>query len=415
MIRRGRLTGPVSRIDRVWTGGLSFPGVHLVLFHIVLRRSLRRSKTHCMRFRFLPTVLLMALSGRAFDSPADELLLRAPETERSQLLVLLSGRVVEGQLTPRQGGYDVALPAGRMFVPAEQIRFSADNLRDAYQQLRDSIVELTPNAHLDLARWCLTNRLPTYARREILDALHLDPYRDEARRMLEAVVREEQRAARSVTESTSSYDINDLQSPELLPERRSLGGLPRETARTFTRRIQPLIANKCGNARCHGADRHAFKVVLPRGGSTAYIAEQNLAAILNQLNFADPDQSALLTEVTGLHGGSRDLLFPGRVGGQQLDSLREWVRDVAAELAPAVTARTRNDVAQPMATEVRASATASQTDPAIPPGADGVTSINPRTDRKFLTQAAAAVRHDEFSPDIFNQRYHGQSTGSSGQ
>ena len=157
---------------------------------------------------FLSVSLLLSVSvGRSFLHAADELALRSEQQAEEKLLVLLNGRVVSGQLSPRVGGYDVVLPAGRMFVSSQQIRFQADNMDDAYLRMRETLPEFTPNTHLELARWCLANNLPSRARREALDALHLDPHQADAQRMLEALVREENRIQRTSHTSITAEQL----------------------------------------------------------------------------------------------------------------------------------------------------------------------------------------------------------------
>ncbi len=357
--------------------------------------------------RLVILVAIFALNGNLLSS--DELPLREKADNEHTLLVLNSGRVVSGQLTPRTGGYDVQLPAGRMFVASEQVRFQARNMDDAYRLMRSSLRERTPNTHMELAKWCLANRMPEKARSEVLDALHLDPNRDEAKRMLEALVREQHRATpRQVPRNgRTSIDKVALNNPGMMPERRSLGGLPKSLARTFTKTVQPIVVNKCGNARCHGARQHTFAVVSIRSGSTSRIAEQNLAAVLNQIDMANPAQSPLLNATRGAHGGARDLLFSGQSGGRQAEALRKWVADVAREISPSSVRPARDTRAdQSKTTDVTA------TDFALP-GEETVDSLKRhRTvqNRKFVRDAVVATRHDDFDPNIFNRRYHKSTT-----
>lgn len=350
----------------------------------------------------------------------DELLLRDVQNSEEKLLVMTNGRVVSGQLTPRAGGYDVVLPAGRMFVPSKQIRFQADSMDDAYQRMRATLQELTPNTHLDLARWCLANNLQSYARREALDALHLDPHRTDAQRMLESLVRENNRSQHVLTPQMSSEQFQRGQVEQTVaPERRSLGGLPADRAKEFTQRIQPLMTNKCGNARCHGAGRNSFSLVSLRRSATSVASEQNLAAVLNQLDFQNPDQSPLLQATQGLHGGNHQPLFPGQSGGRQVDTLREWVRAVAAELAPTEPAALQNiDENKPVEqtsfrtlpddSGVKKSLAISNVDEPDAAGQSSGMAPTFNLDGKFIRDAVVATRYDEFDPDVFNLRYHGR-------
>lgn len=315
----------------------------------------------------------------------EQISLRSPQ---NHLLVLHSGRVVKGRLTPRTGGYDVALDAGRMFVSSEQIRFKAISMDDAYQRMRDSYTERTPNSHIELARWCMANKLNGSARRELLDVLHLDPYHTDAKRMLAGLVREQQRATRKVNPVVS------LPGP-LAPERRSLGGLTPKLATTFTRNIQPLLANKCGNARCHSAGRNSFSVVSIRGGATPYTTEQNLAAVLNAIDFAQPQQSSLLKAATEVHGGSRELFFRGQSGRRQIDLLKNWIMSVANESSPPAKSSGIESAVLRMSPQLPDRETTARRTPSS------------SRDVEFVAEAAAATREDRFNPQIFNHKFHG--------
>lgn len=341
---------------------------------------------------------IFLLMSPALLQSADEGLVLRSQKLKNNLLVLNSGRVVKGKLTPRTGGYDVTLPAGRIFVSSEQIRFKASDMQDAYQRMRDSMGELTPNSHVELAKWCLTNRLPSNARRELLDALHQDPYRADAKRMLEGLIREQQR-------SSAPPAVRRTAATQPVAERRSLGGLPQETARTFTRTIQPLIANKCGNARCHGPGQNSFTVVPLRNAFSAYTTEQNLAAVLNQISFDSPQNSPLLAATTGLHGGSRELFFRGQSGRRQLELLNAWVAEVAQEMSPVV----RNNANTQSDSEDKVKVQSKVIHSAVP---HGTTPNTADTDQKFITSAVAATRKDTFNPEIFNRRFHGAANAA---
>ncbi|MCA9084044.1 MAG: hypothetical protein KDA81_08315, partial [Planctomycetaceae bacterium] len=283
-----------------------------------------------------PVVLL------AQQTPNEGLSLRADGKSASRLLVTNSGRIVAGELLPRPGGYDVILSAGRMFIDSEQVRFLADSPDDAYQKMRESLGELTPDSHLTLARWCLANGQVHNAKREILDALHLDPWRSDAKLMLEKLVRQQQVVVTSGTSNAAtienlsespSAELNLSDSLLMKPERRSLGGLPADDAKMFTQSVQRILISRCGNARCHGgtSNEMTFRLVPLRNGSSPALAEQNLAAVLNQIDPSAPLQSPLLKACDGLHGGMSQLIFQGQTGRIQTETLRTWVQKIASE------------------------------------------------------------------------------------
>ncbi len=348
---------------------------------------------------------------------SDELQLRA-DRATSQLLVMNSGSVVRGQLTQRPGGFDVALNPGRMFVADTQIRFKATDISDAYNKLRGSIQDLTPTTHIELARWCIDNRLPSFAKKELLDALYLNPDHSTARLMLERLTREEQRTLqRQSTPDKAALEkriADNIAMRDVLPERRSLGGLPQHLAVMFTRRIQPLLSNKCGNARCHSPGRNDFAVASIRRGSSAVIAEQNLAAVLTQIDYSDPNSSPLLSAASGLHGGSRQLLFPGTTGRTQVQQLRDWVAGVAEEIGQGpVTARSTEPSAESSVVKTARNTTAFED---LNDGLAGLLTETHETVRdrrstqqKLSKEAVIATRQDKFDPDVFNRQFHGQT------
>lgn len=368
-----------------------------------------------MRSRIL--IATIAVIVGAGDAPAanDDLPLRDPNADQ-QILVLKNGNVVKGQFTRRTGGVDVALNPGRMFIAEGQIRFQANSMEDAYLKMRSSMQNLTPTNHIDLSRWCSANKLPTFARKELLDALFLNPDHETARLMLESLTREESRAAdreRLAAEDEAAKRLADnVTMRNILPDRRSLGGLPGPLAVTFTRRVQPLLSNKCGNARCHGTGRNGFSIVSTRNGSSAVIAEQNLAAVLSQLDTGNPEQSPLLKAMTGLHGGSRQLIFPGSTGREQVKLLQAWIADVAKEIGGQTAASTQSSqAAEIVQTTFQTDSTEHNSEPD-----HGLLTTDQTTQRyrnlkaeQMNTEAAIATRHDEFDPDVFNRRFHGQS------
>lgn len=398
-------------------------------------------KQHVLMKFWLISLIVWGITAHSVAF-GDELPLRSGAAS-AELLVLIDGQVVTGRLTPRTGGYDVAFPNGRLFVSSDRVRFRASGMEDAYLKMRASVQNLTPTTHLEIAKWCVVNKLPGQARRELLDALHLDPDLDAAKHMLEGLLREQQRSLeveRMQNAERTRQMVNDATRGIPLPERRSLGGLPKDMALVFTRNVQPLLSNKCGNARCHGAREEGFHLSLVRGNSSAIVAEQNLAAVLNQLDLQHPDRSPLLLASQGLHGGNRRLLFSGQTGGRQLELLRDWVTRVSQDLggAEAMVNSTIQTVGQTTNSgdpnsgggELRAAgfesgdATNSSTDSVNFPtahhsqqnGSQNLTAViaNPHstmrstedTDQKFLQEAAAAARRDKFDPDVFNRKFH---------
>jgi hypothetical protein len=370
--------------------------------------------------RTLIFIATIAVANSVGISPATEDLPLRRENGSQQLLILNNGNVVKGHFTRRTGGFDVALNPGRMFIAEGQIRFQASSMEDAYLKMRASIQDLTPNSHIELARWCIANELPSYAKKELLDARFLNPDHETARLMLEGLTREENRHQQKLPGASNDEAAQRLAEQvrmrNILPDRRSLGGLPEPLAVTFTRRVQPLLSNKCGNGRCHGAGRNGFSIVHVRNGSSAAIAEQNLAAVLKQIDADNPDESPLLKVAVGLHGGSQVSLFPGTSGREQLKLLDQWIAGVAAEIGGQPgRATSKAEAAEPIIRT--AFAPNDNTSTTLKDGGHLIIPHETPRDRdlavqQLTTEAVIATRHDEFDPDVFNRRFHGRSASN---
>lgn len=279
--------------------------------------------------RGLSALVMMLLIVPALTRGDEPAPVRAGEKEG--VLVLVSGRVVSGRISQASGGYMVAQPNGEMLVPSEYVRFQADDVQDAYTRQRDELEAGDTDGRLALANWCITWQLHAEARAELLSIIRLDPQHAQARRLLvrvdELLRPEDSQRVRIENEITAGSQPQQ-------PDVESLGGLSRETAQTFTTRIQPILLNNCGNAACHGSaapnDFRLERVHYGRAGSRLS-SERNLAAVLRRVDFGSPEQSLLVREPRGPHGQSVGTIFAGPRGIDQWETLSDWVRQVARE------------------------------------------------------------------------------------
>ena len=104
---------------------------------------------------------------------------------REQLVVLVSGRILSGQVTRNGGGYLVEQSNGRVQLAPEDVQFVVKDLREAYRKHRDGVRYPTPASHLALSQWCIAHRLYEEARDELKKSLKGDPENEEARRLLQ--------------------------------------------------------------------------------------------------------------------------------------------------------------------------------------------------------------------------------------
>lgn len=304
-----------------------------------------------------------------------------PPHESQKVLVLNNGRVVSGDIEDRPGGYLIQTGLGQMVIPYTQVRLTAADVPDAYQKLKATITEPTAGAHVALGTWCFENRLYDSAREQVKAALMLEPERKEARALLKNIERmtlgnEFEASIPAPTPRTR----DGFEKSEVV----SLDGLSTSITQDYVRRLQPLLMNKCGNARCHGAAGTSdFRLMPVRLGMSGYRAmtDQNLTAVLSYIDCAAPQRSPLLIIPQGTHGG-KGPIWTGPRADEQLAELRAWVMRVA--------------LANPSGQATVATETAST-------GKDAGRRRDP-----LLQQVLAEERPDAFDPAIFNRTVHGR-------
>jgi hypothetical protein len=351
--------------------------------------------------RFSAMLLAVAFLSPVGAQDANERTYVEAKPQQPSILVLVDGQVMAGNFVPRPDGYDVQVAGGRLYVESSRVRFVANDLNHAYQLMRSAHSKLTPEIHMEIARWCLNNRMPEQAKREVLDALKFDPNRADGRRMLQALTANEQSgnaptAGSGVTEYSRATDM-----ARPAGEMRSLAGLSRSVAQDFTRHVQPLLMNKCASAGCHGGTgKNGFQLVSAHRGTNPLIAERNLAAVLSQIDLNDPALSPILAVTAGAHGNSATPLFRGRAGAAQVNTLRDWVLAASDDIAPNLARNKQEINARPVLMQASHS---QRGNAEMPHGRERSTA---ESDAPLLEAAQRANANDPFNPDEFNQKYH---------
>ena len=241
-----------------------------------------------------------------------------------RLLILHNGRVISGRITVVSSGFQVENNGQRVVVPRELVDLEAENLFEAYQKLRAGMTNPTSAGHLALARWCLGNGLRTQAMHELRAALKLAPNDTRAQGLL-GELQPERRPKKTRAAAV-------MTTKPVASSGEALGGLPRDQALRFVRRVQPLLLNRCGMGGCHGSQGNSrFRLVQARIGAGGHrpATQRNLAAVLGWIDFERVAASPLLTVPRIGHGRGRRPVFSGSSARQQVALLEDWVRDVA--------------------------------------------------------------------------------------
>ena len=124
--------------------------------------------------------------------------------------------------------------------------------------------------------------------------------------------------------------------------------LPPGSLEHFTRKIQPLLRNGC--ASCHRGDEADPLGLDPqwvRGHASARSTQQNLRAVLEQIDLASPEASYLLSAARGPHHGATPFRGPRR--NELIDRLEAWVLELAAANPPSAGSSAAHGTASPPA------------------------------------------------------------------
>jgi len=228
----------------------------------------------------------------------------------------------------------------------------ARNLVDAYRKLRAKMPDRTATGHIVLARWCLLYGLNQQALAEFREAERLAPKNSTARSMiarLEPVVRS--RGTVPTVRMATALMSRDAEPVE------ALGGLPRDMAAMFVRKIQPLLSHRCGNGSCHGASTEGRFRLEPIGRERSGFGvrtRRNLEAVLAQIDLAGGSKSALLRYAREPHAATGDRRRPRGLNREQLKMIESWVLQVvgsrvkaAGEVSARAKPATRSTQATP--------------------------------------------------------------------
>lgn len=339
--------------------------------------------------------LTIVCYGQA-DPPADD------RESPPRLLLLFDGRVIIGDIAEVPGGYSVQRAEGSIVVPFDFVRLTATTLLDAYQKQRDNLEDPNAEQHLNLARWCFQHQLREQAVLELEAALKLEPFRREARELLQLI-----EAVQSAQTPGAETDL-----PMTGPDQLTSGGISSDNHLEFVRRIQPLLVNKCGNATCHGsASTNGLRLHNVRTGRRHQrtLSDENLAITLRFVDADFPLHSPLLRAPQDPENPVHRGVFAGALGSQQVELLSNWIHAAAVDRQLAG----RTETAPFEGDSVIQQAGMSQPSTSDPPGPRIINiprdAADPRSPRssEVLSDILDEERPDAFDPEAFNRRVHG--------
>lgn len=225
----------------------------------------------------------------------------APPAPTGHVLILKNARILEGDVERIGDQYRVKYAVGETRVPADKVERLCANMEEAYRFLRDQANGDDPDEHLRLARWCHVHGLPEQAVAEAKQAVELRPSHAESRHFLSILER-----SRPATATATRAPEAETAAPAVEYNPESLG--------LFVTRVQPILMNACAN--CHATGRGGSTFRLTRAYTDELInhrtTQQNLAAVLAQVNRRQPETSALLSRAVTAHGEAGGPPLKGR-------------------------------------------------------------------------------------------------------
>jgi hypothetical protein len=261
---------------------------------------------------------------------------------REGVVLLTNGEILCGTIIPAGDRYDVHLDSGEISLRRADIAAVCQTVEECYHRKRADIDLGRAQDHLQLAEWCVRNRLFNEAERELADARKADPSHPKIR-----LIAARLQLGRSPLPNDPDSDPSGKVVPAVAtaPLETGARNLPPGTMETFTNTIQPLLLNNCSKSGCHASRSEAgFKLerMHPRFVSRS-ATQRNLEQVLALVNRDDPPQSALLQTPIRAHANVKLPIFTDRQQGQYRQ-LVQWVYAVAGsrtyEPTPSLAERT---------------------------------------------------------------------------
>ena len=298
----------------------------------------------------------------AQNTPAQQNEASLPATKPS-VVVLHNDSVIQGTIESTPDRLIVSNgPWYVIRVPRRDVDFIARDFEDAFQTKRGRLRPDDVEGQIKLAHWCLRHDLDQLAARQLVAVVRLAPHHagvkflesklrrrvDQRTGLLPPVRFASHRSDRSADQSSREQanhpqlgvEIDGvldgpLPSGSKTPALSDLPPLPPEAMGEFTRSIQPLVFNRCGQATCHGAaSKNDFRLVKGIGRTIRReLTWRNLRSVMAQVDVREIQSSPILIKAVSVHGTAKQSPIGPREDAQ-LQRLIDWVSLVAGDGAP---------------------------------------------------------------------------------
>ncbi len=315
-----------------------------------------------------------------------------------QVVVLRNGNVLKGHVQNVNQRLVVSSQGNRRVtrVPLDDVDFVCADMNAAYRRKLSRLDGGNVEQHIRLAHWCLKYDLRDHAVDRLLYLNQVAPHHTAVRAL-------ESRLRRLASRPPSVPRVAEAQKAVTTsPSPMTSKDLPADSLADFTRMVQPLLLNRCGQATCHGASStSSFRVTAGlRGTPNRERTWDNLAAVVRHVNPQDYASSPLLLKARAVHGnGRRAPIGPHEL--KQYQRLVDWVKQLsdppkASTATPELAAK--SNPARPQTPRL------DELDPDHPFAAI----FAARRKAEAAQSSAQSPANDPFDPKTYNSQFSGK-------
>jgi hypothetical protein len=235
----------------------------------------------------------------------------------NKVVLFRNGRLLSGQILKDTAGYLFRSNGASFRCTHGEVEAVADSKSELYKYKRNRIAANDLPERFELARWCLRYQLPEEAKAETEAILAIDPQFEPARKFLKSL---ENPRSPFGPKQESPVDMHGDGGLSY-----ETGGFGEDAMGQFTKRVQLILINKCGN--CHANPRHEseFRLSSARGINPT-VTGKNFRAAELMVDLRNPSKSKLLEMAITPHGGANVARAPfGGPNDPNYKSLRGWV------------------------------------------------------------------------------------------